>query len=266
MIKRVTGGQIVRIFRPDEISALIGSIDIMDESSFTASRNTPNLRSSGMTTDDVRAWMRFLLYTGTRFAEACIIHKSPSLYQGNGIIDLPYYLGKEKRTIKAREIRLSFRGREIMKDFFDAREFPASNGDQITQALTSFSTMMHRAGKRIELPEQTFQVYRKRYEKDEKGDFRKNDKGKKIRIDLPPKSYMTNGCVVRSMRKTWESWLYVVYAVDGRTESRVMLSLGHTKQTALEHYLNYATFDDEDVAAIRPEVEGFGVIGQDKGI
>ena len=172
-LKKTSGGQVIRIFRPKEIHFLIENADIRDESSFTGSRDISNLQESGLTNEDVKAWFGFLLYTGTRFAEACLIHRNPDLYQGNGVLEVPFYRGKEKRTVKTRNIFLSYKGREVMRPFFEAKPIPSDNMKEITQTLISLTTIMHKAGERINLPSQTFLLYRKKWLRNPDGTFRR---------------------------------------------------------------------------------------------
>ena len=112
--------QITRVFRVEEAKALIANVDVNDESSFTASRGIPNLKESGVTTEDVQAWLSFLLYSGCRFPEAVYIHNDPALYNNRGIIDMSRLEGKKMRTIKQRSIHMSYEGRKILPSFFNA--------------------------------------------------------------------------------------------------------------------------------------------------
>ena len=44
--------QVIRILRPEEMTALIDHVSIDDEPNWTKSRETPTLKESGLTTED----------------------------------------------------------------------------------------------------------------------------------------------------------------------------------------------------------------------
>ena len=257
--------QITRVFRVEEAKALIANVDVNDESSFTASRGIPNLKESGVTTEDVQAWLSFLLYSGCRFPEAVYIHNDPALYNNRGIIDMSRLEGKKMRTIKQRSIHMSYEGRKILPSFFNARTLLARNSDETQQTLTSLTTIMRVAGERIKLPTVTLTTYKNAYKKDINGNVLyeedpKTGKKRKIFEREVKKENTVNGCMVRSMRKTWESWLYNALGDTPRMVSKILLSQGHNSDTQLHHYLNLG-YDAEDMAEISKEVEGFGIVG-----
>jgi len=282
MLQKQQKAQVIRIFRPDEVHALINNIDIRDESNWTKSRESKNLIESGFTTKDIQTWMEFLLYSGTRFSEALIIHEyrdhktGANLYQGNGTIFLPRYKGKKLRSIQSRTIYLSYKGREVLEKFFETPILPAKDEDGVKQVLTSLGTIMHKAGERIKLPERTLEYIYQEKIRDENGvpikemveisQFVKNPDGtyskmlkENYKIKEIKKYVTTNGCTVRSFRKTWESWLTAHFSGEQSMRDRVINSQGHKKETAWTHYLDIS-FDQEDLKNIAEEVNGYGVI------
>ena len=120
------------------------------------------LQRHDITTDDVRAWFNFLMYTGCRFPEAVLVHSDPAKYDGRGILRIPNYKGKEMRSIKARNIFLSYKGREVIKDFFESQQMPSETYKDVVDAMRALTVILHESGKTIGLPEQTFTLRRKR--------------------------------------------------------------------------------------------------------
>lgn len=284
MLQKQQKAQVIRLFRPKEILALIDNIDIRDEPSWTKSRATPNLQKAGLTTEDLQVWMKFLLYSGARFSEALLIHEyrdenGKTLYQGNGTIWLPRYKGKEKRSIQARTIFLSNKGKKILDKFFETPMLPTQTDEGRKQTLTSLGIIMHEAGKRINLPERTFTYTYKDRIKDTDGkfvvelietkNFTKNTDGSYTRvmkevfkIETREEVIKTNGCSIRSFRKTWESWLTLYFSNDQHMKDKVLSSQGHLRETAWTHYLDIS-YDNEDLQDIGEEVEGYGVLTVD---
>jgi len=264
--------QVVRIFRVKEIMSLLDNIDIKDETG-SGSRSWLRKEEYGLDTDDVRAWLRFLLYSGCRFSESITVHENPNLYRKTGSIRLPDLPGgKEKRTIKARNVWLSTYGREHIPEFYEAGKLPVSNLKEMNQTLISLTLIMHKAGNKIGLPEETFTKVSKDRMKDADGNDITYEKDvwnkkthlteKKTRYQMEKNTYTmtTNGCMVRSMRKTWESWLFSYF--DGRKgpdlKDQIYLSQGHTQKTAFAHYINLADFDKEDMKDIENMIKGYG--------
>ena len=273
--------QVIRILRPEEMTALIDHVSIDDEPNWTKSRETPTLKESGLTTEDIQIWLKFFLYSGCRFSEGVLIHKyrnpdGSTLYQKNGSLWMPRYKGKKLRSIQTRTIYFSYKGREIMEDFFDIPSLPAENESEITQTLVSFTNIMHKAGERIGLPEATLTLTYERTLKDKDGNpmkemvptkqFTQNPDGtyskvmkERIMTETEEKEFTTNGCAFRSLRKTWESWLTSYYGSDPQMRERILSSQGHKKEVALSHYLE-VSFDKEDLQNIAKEVEGYAVL------
>lgn len=267
-------GQIIRIFRPPEIHALISASEVKMETKYKF------LQSHGITTEDVKSWFYFFLYTGCRIPEAILIHSNSTLYNDRGIIRLPNYKGKEKRKMKGRNIFLSAKGRNYIKPFFESNQIPSEDYDEIRQSMRALTTIMHNAGKVIRLPEEQYTIRYKKRNKDEitgqikmkmeeTGKFTKNSDGtySKTMKEKPDtiekeKIIITNGCMLRSFRHTWESWLYWGLGdIGNMTVSQIILSQGHEKDTSLKHYLNLSFDKQEDLKQIIEEVSGFGEVG-----
>ena len=266
-------GQIVRILRPKEFHALIDNAEVETETKWKF------LQRHEIRTEDIRAWFNFLMYTGCRFPEAVLVHSDPSKYDGRGILRIPNYKGKEMRSIKARNIFLSYKGREAMKPFFEAQQMPSEDYGEIRDTMRALSTILHEAGKVLGLPEDTFTLKIKRKVK-EHGSIKMQKKTvtKVVRnsgiptlvqeeievpvINIITQPYRTNGCNLRSFRHSWESWLYWGKGNEGPTTlSQIILSQGHKQNISMEHYLNFGFDKKDDLEDIKQEVEGFGEVG-----
>jgi hypothetical protein len=281
MLLKQQKAQVIRILRPAEAHALIDAVRIEDEPNWTKSRDVPNLRESGITTIDLKTWMEFFLYSGTRFSEAMLIHdyRDPdgkTLYQNNGTLWLPRYKGKQKRTFQTRTIYFSYRGRKILKDFFDATpSLPSKTPEETKATLTSLSEILHQAGKRIGLPEKTLTISMEKTMKDKSGlpakemyetkNFTMNPDGtyskvmkERVLKESYDRSFTTNGCAFRTFRKTWESWLTAFFN-EPLMRDKILSSQGHKKETAINHYVEIS-FDKEDLEDIGKEVEGYAVL------
>ena len=273
--------QVIRILRPREMATLIDHVSIDDEPNWAKSRDIPSLKELGLTTKDIQMWLKFFLYAGCRFSEGILIHKyrnpdGTTLYQKNGSLWVPRYKGKKLRSIQTRTIYFSYKGREIMEDFFSIPSLPAENESEVTQTLVSLTNIMHKAGERIGLPETTLTLTFERTLKDKDGNplkemvptkqFTQNPDGtyskvmkERIITRTEEKKFTTNGCAFRSLRKTWESWLTSYYGNNPQMRERILSSQGHKKEVALSHYLE-VSFDKEDLESIAKEVEGYAVL------
>ena len=266
-------GQVVRILRPKEFHALVDNVEVETETKWKF------LQRHDITTDDVRAWSNFLMYTGCRFPEAVLVHSDPSKYDGRGILRIPNYKGKAMRSIKARNIFLSYRGREVLKDFFESQQMPSETYQDVVDTMRALTVILHESGKTIGLPEQTFTLRRKRKVK-EHGvvKMEKKQVTKVVRVEGKPtiveteievpvinvttQQHTTNGCNIRSFRHSWESWLYWGKGNEGPTTlSQIILSQGHRQNISMEHYLNFGFDKKDDLEDIKKEVEGFGEVG-----
>ena len=256
--------QKIRILRPKEAFALIDHIDVKDEKTWRY------LQDKDITSKDVQAWLKFLLLSGCRFSEMILIRNDPKLRQSNGTLRIPNYAGKEMRMVKARNVLLSDMGRSHLDTFFSSAKIPVQIGKEndMIEAMTSISTMMHIAGEKIGLETMEFDVKRKHRQIGEDGKPVKIKKitkdGREIEVyDKTTKieQIETNGCSIRSTRKSWESWL--IHSFGGeKIETQIFLSQGHTRETAMRYYLNTG-YDEEDIVDIRKCTLGYGVMNQE---
>ena len=283
MLLKQQKAQVIRILRPAEAHALIDAVRIEDEPNWTKSRGLPSLKELGITSEDLKTWMKFFLYSGTRFSEAMLIHdyRDPdgkTLYQNNGTLWLPRYKGKHMRAFQTRTIYFSYKGREVLEYFFDSASTPSlpyRTPDETKQTLTALSEILHQAGKRIGLPEKTLTISIEKTMKDKSGSpskemyetnsFTRNPDGtyskvvkERILKESHEKTITTNGCAFRTFRKTWESWLTSFYD-NPLMRDKILSSQGHKKETAVSHYVEIS-FDKEDLEDIGKEVEGYAVL------
>ena len=254
--------QKIRILRPKEATALIDNIDVRDEKTWKY------LQDRDISTEDVQAWLRFLLFTGCRFPEMITVKNDPKLRLSNGTLRIPNYPGKEMRTHKARNILLSDMGRDMLDAFFSTPPIPIdpkNYDDDSKEVISSISSMMHIAGERIGLDSMSFNIKRKPRKLGLDGKKVKIKKitkdGREIEVydtDVELNTITTNGCSIRSMRKTWESWL--IHSFGGeKIETQMFLSQGHTRETAMRYYLNTG-FDEGDITEIKECTKGYGVV------
>ena len=273
--------QIIRILRPKEVSALIDKVDLNNETTWIKGRKDhETLKDLGFTKKDLQIWFKFFLYSGTRFSEGVFIHdyRDPNgntLYHDDGTLWLPRYKGKKLRSIQTRTIYFSYKGREIMDDFFNTPQLPHSNEEDTKLTLIDLTQILHKAGTEIGLPEITLDVSIKKTIKDKDGNiikelkpinqFKQNPDGtysklmkEKPKTEIIEKKITTNGCAFRSLRKTWESWLTAYYGNNPQMRERILFSQGHKKEIAMTHYLEIS-FDSDDIKDIGEEVKGFAV-------
>lgn len=272
--------QVVRIFRPAEAMALIENATVEDETGWTSSRS--ELKEAGFTDSDLKAWFRFLLFSGCRFSEAIYIHDfrdsdGNTLYQGNGTIWMPRRDGGKAKAPKSRTILFSYMGRKLIPDFLKSRPLP-SDPEGMKNTLTALSSIMDASGRRIGLPPRILQrVWNEKVKVDgeyvrkmiETRQFVANSSGSYSKIlkegfeTVPRKKEIAViGATVRSFRKTWESWL-TVHFTDTAMRDRIIDSQGHSNQTALMYYRNLG-FEEDVLPEIAKMVEGFSVIRPDE--
>ena len=244
-------GQIVRLLRPKEVEAIFENLDIGNEGN--KSRNW--LQSRGITTEDVRIWLKTALFTGCRFGELVVIHEDPSLLFGTNKLRIPNYFGsKRKRKTKFRNIALSNMGSEVLPQFFNARQLPSGSKKEVTQTLVSLTQMLHASAREIGLPEYTFTL------QIASGPTYKDEKGKEHK-EFVPKEYTTDGVCFRSFRKTWESWLMLSFANNYSDHMKLVSQMGHDLATSMKFYTTVLSgYDEEDRRDIFPWVDGVKLV------
>ena len=240
-------GQIVRLLRPVEVESLFDNLDINNE----GKRSRRWLQPKGITTEDVRIWLKTALFTGCRFGELVVIHEDPSLLFAPGKLRIPNYFGaKRKRKTKFRNISLSNMGRDVIQKFFEANQLPSGSTREVTQTLVSLTAMLHSSAREIGLPEYTFTL------QIASGPTYIDDKGKE-RKEYVPKEYTTDGVCFRSFRKTWESWLMLSFANNYGDHMKLVSQMGHDLATSMKYYTAVlGGYDEEDKQSIMPWVEG----------
>lgn len=252
-----------RVLRPQEARELISAVDVNDEGAWKY------LRSRGIGNKTLRKWLQALLFTGMRSSELYKLQRNPQFIQRDGNIYLPQSVvdaidpytgktGKRKITIPRREVYLSDIGRKIIDEFMKSTTMP----EDLDTMDVQLTRILHRAGTRIGLPEGVFTKTKRVYIKDDAGNY-VTEQVQKLGQLVSVKKYnrvqyqqVTNGCTIRSMRKTWESWLTNTYGADQRTLLIIMRSQGHQTETAIKHYLTFQ-FDADDLADIRTLVKGY---------
>lgn len=245
-------GQIVRVLRASEMEALLNAVDINDEH---GNKSRKWLRQRNVTTEDVKSWFKFALFTGTRFGEAIVVHRDPSLLFNPYTIRIPNYPGaKRKRKTTFRNISLSYKGREFIPEFFDAVQLPSDDEKQVRQTLTSLSLILHGAADRINLDSYDFDI------QIADGPVYTDDKGKQ-RKEKTVHRLNTNGVTFRSFRKTWESWLVLTFANDYLSHVKIAKGQGHDIETSMDFYTKILSgFDRDDRKEVIPWVDGYGEV------
>ena len=254
---KVAPAQVIRILRVAEMRAVLNDIRVTDQGMIS------NI-SPAFTSTDARRWLQAALFTGARFSEIWRLHDHPELMQENGTLRIDktifYDPGKHKQLSQERTIKLSNPGREFMPKFFAAR-FPALNNDTMDPMETvviALSSMLDAAALRAGLQTREFSRTLRRAVKDADGVQQYDDDGNKITRKENVKQKPTTGVRVRSLRKSWETWLVSSRGRDEFALTDIYTSMGHSRETAMKHY--YASeFDDEDIAEMLAITEGFGI-------
>ena len=254
---KVSPAQVIRILRVAEMRAILNDVRATDQGLID------NIRPE-FTSTDARRWLQASLFTGCRFTEIWRLHDHPELMQENGTIRLDksifYDLGKHKQVAQERVVFLSDAGRDFMPKFFQART-PKLNNNSMSILETvdrALSAMMDAAAIRVGLQARAFSRTLHRAVKDEEGVQQYDDSGKKIMRKENVQQKPTTGVRVRSLRKSWESWLISSRGADEFMVRNICMSMGHTREIAMKHYFA-SQFDDEDIAEMLAITEGYGI-------
>lgn len=248
-IWKTANRQATRILRYGEVREILANLELEPTGAwarkFSASKGT------------VQIWLQALLFTGMRFHELAILHSHPELLQDDGTIMLAknifYDVGKKKQTLRERVVYLSDMGLDIVNRFFDVLPLHSDPGE----AFRYLDAVLTATGKKLGYPERTI-TYR---ENKTIGiqEIEKNGKRMAVKQTTPvERTLVTNGLSVRVFRKTWNSWLVNYFKNDIHALTIAEMSMGHTDQTALKHYLTLQ-FDDDDMKDIEKAVKGFGL-------
>ena len=192
-----------------------------------------------------------------RFHELTILHSHPELLQDDGTLLLEknkfYDVGKKKQSMSERIVYLSDKGLDIVQDFFNV---PLLNSNTI-EAYHYLDNVLSATGKKLGYPERSITYKENRtigmYEIEKNGKRQMTKETAKVE-----RTITTNGLSVRVFRKTWNSWLVNYFKNDSHALTIAEMSMGHTDETALKHYLSLQ-FDQEDMNDIEKVVKGFGL-------
>ena len=248
-IWKTANRQATRILRYGEVRELLANLEL--EPTGAWSRKIPASKGT------VQVWLQALLFTGMRFYELAILHSHPELLQDDGTIILEkntfYDVGKKKQTLRERVVYLSDMGLDIINKFFDVLSL---HSDPF-EAYNYLDAVLTATGKALGSPERTITL------KENKTigiqEIEKNGKRMVVRQTTPvERTLVTNGLSVRVFRKTWNSWLVNYFKNDIHSLTIAEMSMGHTDQTALKHYLTLQ-FDADDMKDIERAVKGFGL-------
>ena len=248
-IWKTANRQATRILRYDEVVRLLSNLELEPKGSWT--------RKITASKGTVQVWLQALLFTGMRFHELAILHSHPELLQDDGTIILEkntfYDVGKKKQTLRERVVYLSDMGLEIINKFFGVLPLHSDPGE----AYRYLDSVLVATGKALEYPERriTFKENRTIGITETENDGKK----KRVKQTTPvERTLVTNGLSVRVFRKTWNSWLVNYFKNDVHSLMIAEMSMGHTDQTALKHYLTLQ-FDADDMKDIEKAVKGFGL-------
>ncbi len=244
--------QLSRVLRYSEAKEIISKIDIdgEDEDGWTLHP------ADEITRADVQLWLQALLFSGMRLFELHKLHANPSYLDGKGNLvnrfqddgsilldkNLFYDTGKKKQTAVERYVYLSDMGIPIMERFFKAS--PIHHNPRIAASI--LDSVLKVTSRELGYETRKVSVTYKR----------RNPTGQG-KITVESEKY-TTGVMVRSFRKTWNSWLINSY--KDRPDMLVLVekSMGHTQQIAMTHYLTFQ-YDEEDMVDIRKATAGFGL-------
>lgn len=240
-----TESHVFRILRPDEAKLLMKSVTMA---------LAPRYLQEKYSTYDMKVYVSCLLLTGMRYPELEYLQKNEGSYlRKEGHVYLPMAAtGKDKRKNPSRYVRLSDAGREEIDKLWIARPMPE---------MYQLDQLLHKWAERAGFEKWRFNKTMKRTVKDDLGhvvfeEYESPKSGKILKRpkkERVPKVLITNGVVIRSFRKTWESWLIHSFPEH---EGEIIDSQGHDDRTAIKHYRNLI-FDQEDKANMRPFVGGY---------
>ena len=248
-IWKVATRQATRILRYNEVLEILRNLELEPSGAWRRKRTV----SKGT----VQIWIQTLLITGMRFYELTILHSHPELLQDDGTIILEknkfYDVGKKKQSVSERIVYLSDMGLPIVQRFF---EVPPLNSHP-SEAYHYLDSVLTATGKKLGYPERSITFKENRtigiHEVEQDG-----ERWMEKQTAPVERTIITNGLSVRTFRKTWNSWLVNYFKNDINSLTIVEMSMGHTNQTALKHYLSLQ-FDEGDSRDIAKAVKGFGI-------
>jgi len=248
-IWKVATGQATRILRYSEVLEILRNLELEPSGAWRRKRTA----SKGT----VQIWLQALLFTGMRFSELHILHSYPELLQDDGTLLLEknkfYDVGKKRQTNQERVVYLSDMGLPIVQRFFEVPLLNSNPGE----AFRYLDGVLSATGKKLGYPERTMTFKENRtigiHEVEQDG-----ERWMEKQTAPVERTIVTNGLSVRAFRKTWNSWLTNYFNDNVNSQVIVEMSMGHTDQIALKHYLSFQ-FDEEDSRDIAKAVKGFGI-------
>lgn len=267
------GSQAKRIVRVKEFLSIMDNIEV-DENRIVSHQGL--FKVIDLKLNNAQRWFKFLLFTGMRFSEAYRLLLNEGKYNGKELFNPERHtiwyvkelgeLGKGKVINKERIIFLSDVGVRIAKEFFDKASIPrllsaSHKRVSIDQMAIVMDNVLKHASLKAGLPTRQFSMTRKEYTVDALGVRVKGENGKYLytKKQVPMKE-PTTGCICRSLRATWESYLVAMFMSDPLQILNITGSMGHDRTTAETYYIIAGQFDNEDLDDIKSITKGWGKI------
>jgi len=261
-IWKIQEKQNCRVLRPSEAKLLISHVNAKLPSTAPFASQVRFVATSTL-----QKWLYALLFTGMRPAELFKFHERPDLLKPEGFIYLEKSIGwdsgKKTQGNREREIYLSDVGIKFVRDFLDTPTI----SDDFSILTTYLDNVLIQAAASAGFEKRRYPYHEKeRYFQFLDGSVVETTargskhvpEGAKLVIQKIPRERESTGIMLRSFRKTWDSWLIASFATD---QSKLMLienSMGHSIHTAMKYYLTFR-FDDDDLVEIRQATAGWGM-------
>jgi integrase len=261
-IWKIQEKQNCRVLRPSEARLLFSHVNAKLPSTAPFASQVRFVATS-----TVQKWLYALLFTGMRPAELFKVHERPDLLKPEGFIHLEKSIawdtGKKTQTNRERNVYLSDAGIKVVRDFLDAPTI----SDDFSILVTYLDNVLYQAAASAGFEKRRYPYREKvRYFQFLDGSVVETTargskhvpEGAKLVIRKIARERESTGIMLRSFRKTWDSWLINSFATDQNKLMLIEDSIGHSVQTAMKHYLTFQ-FDEEDMAEIRQATAGWGM-------
>jgi len=261
-IWKIQEKQLCRVLRPSEAKLLISHVNAKLPSTAPFASQVEFVATS-----TVQKWVYAQLFTGMRLSELWKFHEKPELLKPEGFIylekSIAWDTGKKTQTTRERNVYLSDAGIRVVRDFLNA---PAIS-DDFSILTTYLDNVLYQAAASAGFEKRRYPYHEKeRYFQFLDGSVVETTargskhvpEGAKLVIRKIARERESTGIMVRSFRKTWDSWLIASFATDQNKLMLIENSLGHSIQTAMKHYLTFQ-FDDDDMVEIRQATAGWGM-------
>ena len=193
-----------------------------------------------------------LLFTGMRYVEAVRFQQNPDWWDGRSYIALPEGAAKkEKAEFSQRTIKLSKLGSDTLPLFLkEENRLPDRNTwDWIIKDACEKAGIEFRGPRTKKIAEERIIT------RTPDGKIAKDpETGKRMIQRVGERLIPAWSVNAKSTRKTWESWLAMVYG--GNNLQLIQLYQGHNATTQSKHYLGLG-FYPEDTEAMKKYVEGW---------